>query len=401
MRIVVLTTGTNNVLPIVGGLPALGHRVKTIIYDEMTHAEHARLPLLCAAHKPDWVLYVGALAEHHGKPVPTTDVLAAIAARFPLVHLCFDGAEPVWWQRLQEYYDHGRFALQVNIDGTRTGPIGDRGLTLLPPVDITQYSSPAHATRSIPCGFSGGLHAGREDIIGPLVQRWLLSFRERDTVAGHELYRAFLAQCRTGVNDARTGGMTGRLHVKYRASELAAAGCLVLETRGSPLADWFTPGEDYLEYDGVEEAASLIIWAKQNVAAAEAMAAKARAKVAERQRPEVFWSQVEERLGFGPALQPAPEAPWKFWVMPGHEAPQPVLPLVNGHDPGEPVFDGNQPAEPVLIGNKNEVNFVAFAGRVYSVPRFLGPLDLTDEQQRLRPEIRRFTTLHEAHRAYA
>ncbi len=236
------------------------------------------------------------------------------------------------------------------------------------------------------------------------MQRWLLSFRERDTVFGHELYRAFLAQCRTGINDARTGGMTGRLHVKYRASELAAAGCLVLETRGSPLADWWAPGEDYLEYDGVEEAASLIIWAKQNVVAVEAMAAKARAKVAERQPPAVFWSQVEERLGLGSALLPAPEAPWKFWVMPEQETPVPATTTsvaAAGLDPGEPVLNGHEPEPPVLLGDRCEVNFVAFAGRVYSVPRHLGPLDLRDQDQRLRPEIRRFTTLHEAHQHYA
>src|ERR1700676_1416492 len=114
MRIVVLQTGTNNVGPVVDPLTDLGHDIVKLTYDGMTYAEHDQLPALVEEQNPDWVLYVGALAEHHGKPVPFTAVLAQIGANRKLVHLAFDGAEAYWQHRLIDYYDNGRFALMVN-----------------------------------------------------------------------------------------------------------------------------------------------------------------------------------------------------------------------------------------------------------------------------------------------
>ena len=399
MRVTVLSTSTTNVPPIVdplGDVPDV--QLVKIFYDKMAPD---MLPRLLARSRPDWVLYVGALPGHHDGYVPSTSELAQIGSRWPLCHICFDGAEPLWWPTLQEYYDSARFALMVNIDGVRIGPVGDRGFTTLAPVDARLYTNKQYSERPISCGFSGGLHAGREMVIAPLVQRWLLTYRERDAVGDHALYRAYLDMCRSGINCATTGGNTGALHVKHRALELAAAGCLVLEPKGSPLADWFAPGEDYIEYDGVDNATDCIHWVRRHLDEAEDMAQRMRAKVVERHSPRVFWSQVLARLGFGEPLVPPPEAPWRWWPgPPGLSAepaimlpppiPPPAIPLLHVSVPQAPraklakIFDHNVP---FLLNSIRGHNLVQWRNRVYSVPQALGDIEID------KVDLRRFASV--------
>jgi hypothetical protein len=406
MRITILTTSTNNVPPVIDPLETrLGHEVTRIIYDEMTPAEHEYLPHRVDETNPDWVLYVGALAEHHGKPVPSTAVLARIGAAHLLVHLCFDGAEIYWQQRLVEYYDDGRFALQVSIDGHRTGPIGDRGLVALCPVDVTEYRDLPWYERAIWCGFSGGLHAGRPEIVYPLRDRGLLTYRPRDEAGDYRDYRCFLEMCRVGLNVSITGGVIGGDHVKFRAGgELPAAGCLVLETKGSPLRHWFSAGEDYLEYDGAEDAARQICWAKEHPEEARSMASAMRAKVIERHSPAVFWSQVTERLGLGKALRPAPEVAYRGW-NPDY-TPPPFGSSVTAQQPAAAVaLPAPRPSPPpvagppTLLSTFRRVNLVGVNGHVFAVPQDLGPIDLDNLDLARYPTIRRYPDVPTAQRA--
>jgi len=399
MKIAVLTTNTNNLAPILDSLVGLGYDVTRFVYDEMTHDEHEQLPSLVEAINPDWVLYVGAIVEHHGRPVPRVEILARIGAKRLLVHFCCDGAEPYWWRQLQEYYDHGRFALQVNVDGVRNGPIGDRGFTTLCPVDAAKFRDLPWEERALWCGFSGGAHAGRPDIVYPLRDRDLLTYRARDPSGSYASYRNFIEQCRVGLNVASTGGGIGGPHVKHRAGgELPAAGCLVLETKGSPLADWFDAGEDYLEYDGVEGAERQIIWAREHADVARAMAQRMRAKVIERHSPTAFWSQVTERLGLGPALRRAPEAPHRHWAPnytppPFGAAPLPPVAVSRLPTPGP----GAPP--PRLLQTYHRVNIVAMNGHVFTVPQGLGPVDLDRIDLSRYPMIKRFADAPSAHRS--
>lgn len=404
MRVVILSTGTNNVPPITDPLTALGNDVTAIIYDSMTHAEHESLPVVVEQYNPDWVLYVGALPEHHGKPVPKTTILAQIGAKHKLVHLCFDGAEIYWQRQLQEYYDEGRFALQVNIDGTRTGPIGDRGLTALCPVDVPRYGNPPWSDRSFWCGFSGGIHAGRPAIIYPMCERNALVYRPRDDSGSYVAYSNFLSMCRIGLNVAVTGGVIGGNHVKFRCLEASAAGCLVLETKGSPLGDWFGAGVDYLEYDGVDDAVRQVQWVQAHAGEAQAMAAGMRAKVMERHSPAVFWSQVMERLGFGRALRPAPEPPYRNW-QPDYVPPPfggvgtiavsvPVLPTIA---PEPPIVEYSP--QPRLLNTYRRINIVSLNGQIYTIPQALGPIDISVVDLTRQPLIRRYPDVASAQRA--
>lgn len=369
MRIVVLTTGTNNVPPITDPLKDIG-TVETIVYDAMTHTEHetSLLPLIDKAN-PDWVLHVGALPHHHGKPVPTTQQLASIGNKYKMAHLCFDGAEPVWWPVLQDYYDNASFALQISIDGTRTGPIGDRGLTTLCPVNPLNYLSPPWSERCINMGFRGGTHGGRNEIIKPLADTGILTYSPRSIDEEHTHYARFLSMCKVALNIAVSGGPSGKLHVKARTLEAAASGCLLLETKDSPLRNWFTPGVDYLEYAFHEGAAIQYEWASANQQEAEQMAQRLHKKVTERHNPKVFWSQVMERLGFGKAIMSAPEQPYVPWHI---------------HTPETPMYA----AEPIMVGVHDIHNLVAYRDKVYVIPQHLGPLDIAQVQWQTHPAIK-------------
>lgn len=297
-----------------------------------------------------------------------------------------DGGEYHWWRRLQEYYDRGRFALQFSLDGVRTGPIGDRGLTLLCPVDALLYENLPHSQRPIWCGFNGGIHAGRPEIVYPLRDRDLLVYRPREVDEDHSVYRRFLGVCKVGLNVSTTGGVIGGDHVKYRAGgELPAAGCLVLETQGSPLDQWYTPGEDYLEYENVEDAASKLRWVRENPAEAESMAQRMRAKVVAEHSPEVFWSQVFERLGLGPALVAPRELTWRHWVWPHVSSCTRLPPPRDGHTPW-------------LIESVGGYNLVGMNGHVYAVPQSIGSVDLDKVDLVHYADIRRFVNLDVARR---
>lgn len=361
MKIVVMTTGTNNTLPLYSSLSDLGNVISVLTYDEIKREEQRSIPWLVAKAKPDAVVYIGAIEEHHGKPVPSVDILGAIGAERPLIHICCDGAEPYWWLQLDRYYDRGRFALQVNIDGTRTGPIGDRGMTTIPPTDLSKFENRPWDQRSRLCGFSGGIHAGRPDVLFPLEKMGLLDRRPRDEVGSYEDYLRYLGSFRAGINAARTGGCVGGLHVKYRASgELPGAGCLVIETAGSPLSEWFVPGVDYVEYGTVEEAATRIRWARDEPIAAEAMALRMRAKVAEEHSPAIFWGQVFDRAGLGAApslpLRETKHYPW-------FHAPLPRM----GESPS-----GGEFRAPKLVDAMGAVNIVAFKKKFFAIPHRLG-----------------------------
>src|ERR1700693_772920 len=112
MRITVLRTHTSNCPAIYEPLSALGHEVSVIIYDLMTlEALRDHLVWMVDETRPDWVLMIGFHRGSHvtplSAPIPSTEVLAKIGSRHPLVHLCCDGAEVVWWPEIQGFYDHG------------------------------------------------------------------------------------------------------------------------------------------------------------------------------------------------------------------------------------------------------------------------------------------------------
>ena len=379
MRVTVLTTGTNNTRPIYEPLATLGYALTVFVYDAME--DHGPLLDMVDAARPDWVLLIGAIEAHHGKPVPKVDVLGKIGERHLLVHLCCDGGEPAWWQQLESYYDDGNFALQVNIDGARVGPIGNRGLVMLCPIDGVQFPNPPRpwADRPIPLGFGGSMMAPRSEAISELKQRGLLTYRPRDG-ALYDGYRDFLCSCRCTLNNAMTGGGSGRRHVKARVLEAALAGSLLLEQQDLPTADWFVPGVDYLTYGNADEVKHRLDWVRGNPIAAEAMALRLRNKVVAEHNPAIFWGRVIEYLGLGPPAPPVRNVPFQHWA------------------PAEKILSAPPGSQPMLVRSVNGRNIVAYGPHFYVIPQHIGPVRLEKHGQREHPLIRRFDTIEAANR---
>jgi hypothetical protein len=336
MRVTVLRTFSTSCPPIYEPLRGLGHEVKPIVYDLMNvhnagdyeqhrrqfsaegievlpdHRYFERLPALVDSQGPDWVLMIGC-CDAGGALMPNVDVLREIGRRHPFVHLCCDGSEADWWPQLRRYQDAGCFALQVNIDGVRDGPIGEFGMTGLCPIDPAGFPDPPRpwAERPVRLGFRGSYQLGdpppggylhpRTPAIRSLLGAGLLTISDRDhTDPSQAGYRDFLSSCRCVWNHAATGS-GDRMHVKARVIETALAGAVLFENEMSPTCQWFEMGKDYRCYQGPDQGISDIRrgleWLEGNPEEAQKMALSLRRKVIERHSPSAFWGKVLERIG--------------------------------------------------------------------------------------------------------
>lgn len=327
MRVTVLRTFSTSCPPIYEPLRALGHEVKPIVYDLMNvhnrgdyerhyrqltaegcevlpdHRYFERLPALVDAMRPEWVLMIGC-CDAGGAQMPNVDVLTEIGRRRPFVHLCCDGSEKDWWPQLQRYHDAGAFALQVNIDGVRTGPIGEHGMTALCPIDPAGFPDPPRpwTERPVRLGFRGSyqltdpppggyLHP-RTPAIRELLAAGLLTISERDhgdpSQAG---YREFLSSCRCVWNHAATGS-GDRMHVKARVLEAALAGAVLLEQEGSPANEWFRPGLHYSTYRHLDDVRHTLETMDRMPEVYESMALNLRRVVIANHSPGAFWMRV-------------------------------------------------------------------------------------------------------------
>lgn len=294
-RVVVLRTFTSSCVPIFSPLRRLGHEVLEITYD-LRGVDFSALPGQVTDLRPDWVLLMGCADDQPTALVPSVEVLAKLGRAFPLVHLCCDGSEPVWWPQLLRYRDSGAFALQINVDGVRVGPIAEDGITCLCPIDpatLPDLPRPwsERTVRLGFCGSSGGDHP-RTHAMDSISDVLTIRPRDHDSPAG---YLDFLSSCRCAWNHAATG--TGdRSHVKARVIEAALAGAVVLETARSPTREWFASGEDYLEYEDADEVRSHLAWVDARPETAEAMTLSLRRKIVERHSPALLWDEVIRRI---------------------------------------------------------------------------------------------------------
>jgi hypothetical protein len=372
VRITVLTTQTVNTRVFYEPLPALGYEMTVIEYDHPGVAQ--TLPQQVINSSPDWVLYIGAIPICHAN-VPPTEILAQIGHSHKTVLFCCDGAEPLWWPYLIEYYDRKIFALQVNIDGVRAGPIGEHGMTALCPVawEPATYV-PSWGVRPINIGFGGGQHGSRRaTMLQNLINAGLLIYRPRVETSTEE-YRNFLMSCWCIWNSPETGGMTSK-HVKARILEAALAGCVVLEEKDSPAADWFDEGRDYLTYETVKDVGDQLNFFRSYPVEARLIAERLAIKVRRYHSPKVFWRRVEAAIGLAEPLE--------------MEFPKPMLSKAR---PANSNF-------PRLIISHNNFNLVDYMGEFFVVPHQVGTVYLDRVADRARPGIRKFTSECEARTA--
>lgn len=295
MKVAVLTTHTPNTVPVYGSLLPLGHQLEVFTYDKMEHAEHWALPGKIAEFDPDFVVMIGAIEKYHVLPVVKIPVLQKIAEDYKIVHLCFDAADRPWWPYLEEYHRAKCFALQVNIDGVKRGPIGEFGLTLLTPVDPAIYAPKPWRERATLLGFAGSKgHGSRCDTLdGLLLYGLVRQLAER--YVEQDAFINFMTSCKGVINHPMTG--SGRsLHVKGRVIETALAGAVLFEAIESPTCEWFEPDVDYVGYSNLKDVSRGLAWMIECPEEAEAMAARLRAKVLVEHSPAAFWNKITSRI---------------------------------------------------------------------------------------------------------
>lgn len=200
--------------------------------------------------RPEIIFYIGACEAPGNPKIETFRALRAIA---PMVNICSDAADRPWHKVLEFYRKRGCFDLQVSIDGAREAPVD---LATLTPVDPGPFS--ARGPRDIRCGFSGtvGRWNQRSETVKALAWFGGLTVRAREGLDSYEGHARFLKRCRMLLNISFTG--TGHAHhIKGRVLEAGWAGCCLLETEGSPIAEWFPEG-CWISYRDPPHAAELI-----------------------------------------------------------------------------------------------------------------------------------------------
>jgi hypothetical protein len=195
----------------------------------------------------------------------------------------------------------------VAIDGSRKWPISDSQMTALTPVDPSTFPPfRPHAERGIACGYAGNPGSGngskRTGMLSALLEKKLIDLRIRSNLPfTYESYCDYLGKCRMSLNIAWSG-TEATTQVKGRVIESGLAGACLLETKGAPTSDWFTPGRDYLEYGDQFEAEQIVRRLENEPEATQAMGESLRAKVLNNHTPEKFWGRIMERMGINVAV---------------------------------------------------------------------------------------------------
>lgn len=255
MRATVLRTHSLSCNPIYEPLRCLGHEVKDFSYFDVGVApDHRKLRDSVIASMPDFVVFIG--QHDDGKDqVPPIHILKEIATMFPMVHICCDGSETVWWPQLEAYRTAMPSMLNVNIDGVRVGFFEQHGLTTLCPMHAKPFDVHVRplADRLVRVGFCGGwgVNHPRGDDIEELLRLGYIHAVKRP-FNDYDGYRQFLCSCLCVFNHAHTG-TADHMHVKARTVETGLARSILLEPEGSPLAEWFVPGVEYLTYSSLED----------------------------------------------------------------------------------------------------------------------------------------------------
>jgi len=313
-NILFVSTETNEIPKYGESLAGLGHQVEVVrfihrkIDGKFSTQPDAEILEKATALKPELIVYVGTC----GGNMPTTALLQKLNQEIaPSVLICSDAAdEPSpWWPLLHEYDREGCFTVMVAIDGNRNWPFAGKGITALTPVPPAYFAKGAkpHRDRARVFGYAGNIGGIRPDKVtgiiwgrGPLVREMMgfgLETRDRDLREdSYPEVADFMCESRITPNFAETGSFQ-RMHVKGRVVEAGLARCTLLETRGSPARDWFTPGVDYLEYETVEDARRHGELLKDQPDETERYGQRLHDRVMAEHAPDKFWGRIFDKAG--------------------------------------------------------------------------------------------------------
>lgn len=260
-------------------------------------------------NSPDILFYIGAY-KARGNPrlgsfreikriiEPLGKILPLRSKRMPMINLVSDAADRPWHDQLRGLAQLGIFDLQVSIDGAKDAPVDFATMT---PVDPRPFAPEAH--KDIRCGFSGsvGRWNSRSETIKAL--EWFGGLHVRDRVHEAESYDAhvrFLKRCRMVLNLSFTGSGNAH-HIKGRVLEAGWAGCALIESEGSPIAEWF-PSDCYRTFRDPPHAKRLI--ETMTDAEIDHMASRLSHEVRTKYTPKMIYGEILNHVGL-PIAKPA------------------------------------------------------------------------------------------------
>lgn len=234
------------------------------------------------AYLPDAIFYIGA---YKAPGNPTYSTFRSFREIAPTFNLCSDAADEPWHTPLDMYRKRECFDLQVAIDGGKNSPADHSTLT---PVDARPFEG--EAKKDIRCGFSGsvGRWNARSEVMHALQWFGGLTIRDRCHGDNYQDHVDFLKRCQILINASFTGSGHAH-HIKGRVLEAGWAKCALLESKGSPIGEWF-PDDCYFLYDGPVEAAEFIKGLK------DAQIEHAAARLAEEVRAKYTASHIFEGM---------------------------------------------------------------------------------------------------------
>lgn len=332
MRLLVLSTSTNNTNTFLGSLESLGeHEIHVMRYDGKWHQiaseaiqrDRNNLDLIqsgrmliprdkCAMdddilldakiNKYDTAIYISAW---QGAFVPLNETLGELNQIVPTVHFLCDGADEPWWPQLREFERRGTFSLTVNIDGSHYWPGGgawgqqdgaiSKSLTLLTPVDVRHFAEPTFAFEERPyaIGYAGNASGPfRSEVVRRLSAVRGFAHKDRDAHPhSYPQFAEFLKHTRISVSVPFTGSGRAR-HVKGRILESGFAGACLLEWRNEATRSWFQSRAEYFEYESVEECAELAEWLAAHPKISRETARALTERVWKEHSPKAFWDTV-------------------------------------------------------------------------------------------------------------
>lgn len=275
----------------VDSIECAGHECHRVVLNNIVDS----LPLAVLRTSPELIVYAGPAGGPYEPGAENLRLLRDIA---PSVFLCFDASDVGWWPLLGAYRRAECFDLVVNCDGCNDWPKLPGEPTLASPVGDSFYAKQIpFLERPIKFGFCGGHRSDpRYSIVSHLVRNAGLQVRARDDrYGGYQAYADFMRSCQAVLNVCYSaGGPHGQdrmtKQIKARVVETGFAGACLLETRGSPVQNFFTPGVDYLTYESKEEAEHIIKSA--SVDYLQRCAANLHAKIHDKFGPKAFWGTV-------------------------------------------------------------------------------------------------------------
>ena len=201
--------------------------------------------------QPDLVLYIG---PANGPHLPQIETFKEIKKNRLIVNLCCDGSCPGWHPLLQTYASEDCFNLTINMDGGTSWPHRMEDFTMWHPIDPRPYRK--WTLKDILLGFCGGKGSPDRSALIDALNKIITVGTRNENLGTYQDYADFMLRSQFALNMNLSGG--GKPQWKNRVTEAGLARCCLLEPKDSPIAEFFKPGIDYLEYSSASDIERII-----------------------------------------------------------------------------------------------------------------------------------------------